>query len=99
MGFISDIMRANRASKAGRKKAELKQLEQKNYKSEKDNKKIQKLSGDIERLKELNKIASEKNSRIEIKTNSDNKTITQNNGVNTKLTYNSIKTSQSKKKK
>ena len=91
MGFISDFVRANRAGQVGKKRAELKQLEEKSYKTEKDQKQIRKLSGDIERLKEFNKIASEKNSRVEINSNSNNKTITQKNGIFAKFTYHKSK--------
>ena len=99
MGFFKNKIREYRAGQIEIKKERKKQIESKERKTEKDNKELCKLARDIGRLKEANKIASEINSRTVNNFNSNNKSITQNNGINNpSLTYNNVKVSNPKKK-
>lgn len=84
MSFLNNYLRVKRAKKQGRLQEEYKQLNNKPFCSEQDKLRKQVISGEINGLKEKNKIASENNKKpyIDNSKRTNNFTYQKQNGIN-----------------
>lgn len=88
MNWFENMLRVNRARRIAKNEETLRQLQGK-YKDEKTEKKILKLTTQIAKDKERQRIASENNSKQPIKSKSvtNNTSTTVNNGINTQIKF------------